>query len=152
HSATPGVTVYFVDQPQWYDRASLYNEGGVDYADNSKRFIFFSKCVAHLARFLPWQPELVHVQDWQAGLGPLLILHQSRHDGWTRAPRTCLTIHNLAYQGNYPRSHYELTNLPWDYFQPPGVEFYGQLSCLKAGINYADVLTTVSPRYAREIT
>ena len=147
-----GVTVYFVDRPEFYDRTSLYNEGGQDYPDNAQRFLFFSKAVAHLARYLPWQPEVVHVHDWQAGLVPLLMLHQRSHDGWHNAPRTCLTIHNLAYQGNFSRAQYALANLPPDYFQPNGVEFWGQLNCLKAGINYADLLTTVSPRYAREIT
>src|SRR5207249_3830875 len=68
------------------------------------------------------------------------------------APRTCLTIHNLAYQGIFSRAHYDLTNLPLDYFRPDGAEFYGGLNCLKAGIIFADVITTVSPRYAREIT
>jgi starch synthase len=81
-----------------------------------------------------------------------MLLHQRSHEGWFNAPRTCLTIHNLAYQGGFPRAAYELTNLPSDYFHPDGVEFWGQMNCLKAGINYADLLTTVSPRYAREIT
>jgi starch synthase len=67
-------------------------------------------------------------------------------------PRSCFTIHNLAYQGVFSGQQYPLTNLPWDYFKPEGVEFYGQFNCLKAGIAYADVITTVSPRYAREIT
>ncbi len=130
----------------------VYTEGGRDYPDNAQRFIFFAKCVAHLARYLPWRPELAHVHDWQAGLVPLMILHQRWHDGWGKAPRTCLTIHNLAYQGNFPRPYYEFTNLPPDYFNPNGVEFWGHLNCLKTGISYADLLTTVSPRYAREIT
>jgi starch synthase len=82
----------------------------------------------------------------------LLVLHQKAREGWTNAPRTCLTIHNLAYQGNYPRDAYSLTNLPLDYFRPDGAEFWGQLSLLKTGISFADLLTTVSPRYAREIT
>jgi starch synthase len=146
------VTVYFIHRPEFYERASLYNEGGWDYPDNAQRFIFLSKCVAHLARYLPWQPELVHVHDWQVGLVPLMILHQRSYEGWANAPHTCLTIHNLAYQGNFPRPAYELANLPSGYFNPDGVEFWGQLNCLKAGINYADLLTTVSPRYAREIT
>jgi starch synthase len=152
HQPSENVTVYFIHRPEFYDRASLYNEAGVDYPDNAHRFIFFSKCVAHLARYLTWQPELVHVHDWQDGLVPLMILHQRSHEGWWNAPRTCLTIHNLAYQGNFPRAAYELTNLPFDYFHPDGVEFWGHLNCLKAGINYTDLLTTVSPRYAREIT
>jgi starch synthase len=147
-----GVTVYFIHRPEFFDRGALYTENGRDYPDNANRFIFFSKCVAHLARYLPLQPELVHVHDWQAGLVPLLILHQRSKEGWSSAPRTCLTIHNLAYQGTFPRPFYELTNLPADYFNPNGVEFWNQLNCLKAGINYADLLTTVSPRYAREIT
>src|SRR6185436_10259856 len=83
---------------------------------------------------------------------PLMILQQRWHDGWWDAPRTCLTIHNLAYQGNFPRADYELCNLPGDYFNPNGVEFWGGMNCLKAGLVYADILTTVSPRYAREIT
>ena len=147
-----GVTIYFIDHAGFYDRSSLYTEGGSDYADNGQRFIFFSKCVTHMARYLPWRPDLVHVHDWQTALVPLMILHQRWHEAWWDAPRTCLTIHNLAYQGAFPRQVYELCNLPPDYFNPNGVEFWGGLNCLKAGLMYADVLTTVSPRYAREIT
>src|SRR5437867_305867 len=147
----PGLTVYFIHQPELFDRAGLYQENDVDYPDNAERFIFFSKCVVHLARHLPAQPELVHTHDWQVGLVPLLIQHEKRRAGWEKAPRTCVTIHNLAYQGVFPRSAYELTNLPWDYFHPGGVEFHGRMNCLKAGICYADMITTVSPRYAREI-
>lgn len=147
-----GVTIYFIDRPEFYDRAGFYQERGVDYPDNAQRFIFLSKCVAHLARYLPWQPELVHVHDWQVALVPLMILHQKMVEGWGNAPRTCLTIHNLAYQGIFPRTYYDFTNLPLDYFNINGVEFYGALNCVKAGISYADIITTVSPRYAREIT
>lgn len=147
-----GLTIYFIHQPRYFDRASLYVEHGRDYADNGERFIFFSKCVAHLARYLPWRPEVVHLNDWQTALVPALMLHQSRREGWKNPPRACLTIHNLAYQGFFPRSAYAMTNLPAEYFHPEGAEFYGKLNCLKAGIVYADVVTTVSPRYAREIT
>lgn len=146
-----GLTIYFVEKPEFYDRAGIYNEHGADYDDNAERFIFFSKCVAHLARYLPWKPEIVHVNDWQTGLVPLLIHHQSEKEGWGNAPRTCLTIHNLAYQGYFPRAKYGLTNLPERFFNTDSVECYGQLNCLKAGIAFAEALTTVSPRYAREI-
>ncbi len=148
----PGLEVYFVDQPNFYQRAALYQEHGVDYPDNAERFIFFSKAVAHLALHLHWKPETVHLNDWQSGLAALLLQHQRRLPGWGRGPTTCMTIHNLAYQGLFPQSQYALTNLPWDYFQAPGVEFYGNINLLKAGIGFADVITTVSPRYAREIT
>ena len=142
------LTIYFIDQPDFYSRPSLYQDGDVDYPDNAERFIFFSKAVVHLIPLLSWEPEVVHLHDWQAGLVPLLLKREKP----PAAPRTCVTIHNLAYQGVFPRSKYPLTNLPWDYFNMNGVEFYGHLNCLKAGIGYADVITAVSPRYAREIT
>ncbi len=147
-----GLTVYFVDQPAFYERADLYQAEGTDYPDNAERFMFFSKAAAHLALRLSWAPEVLHVHDWQAGMAALLVQHQQKLAGQGRAPGICLTIHNLAYQGLFPAAKYALTNLPWDYFTPAGVEFYGQMSCLKAGIVFADVITTVSPRYAREIT
>ncbi|HKQ38324.1 MAG TPA: glycogen synthase GlgA [Verrucomicrobiae bacterium] len=145
------VQVYFLNQPQFYDRSGIYNEGGVDYPDNGQRYIFFAKAVVHLARYLPWAPEVIHVHDWQVGLVPILALHHRLTQGWPNPPRTCYTIHNLAYQGVFPRPYYDLTNLPIDYFNPNGIEFYGYMNCMKAGIMYADTLTTVSPRYAREI-
>jgi starch synthase len=101
---------------------------------------------------LSWRPEIVHAHDWQAGLVPLFLVHQKLTDGWVAAPPSCLTIHNLAYQGVFSSGAYALTNLPWNYFHPGGAEFHGGLNCLKAGIAFGDIITTVSPRYAREIT
>ena len=119
-SPVPGFTVYFVDQPGFFDRAGLYSENKTEYPDNADRFIFLAKCVVQLARRLDWRPELVHVHDWHVALVPLLIRHQGWHDAWTHPPRTCLTIHNLAYQGIFPAEKYGLTNLPWYYYQPDG--------------------------------
>jgi starch synthase len=148
----PGLTIYFIEQNRFFERGDLYQERGFDYPDNAERFVFFSKCVAHLARYLPWQPELVHVHDWQTAFSALMMRDQQWREGWSSAPPVCLTIHNLAYQGHFDASKYALTNLSRDYFQPEGVEFYGLMNCLKGGISYADQITTVSPRYAREIT
>jgi starch synthase len=147
-----GLAVYFIDQPDYYDRSGLYEDEHISYPDNAERFIFFSKCVANLARYSPWQPDVIHVHDWQTGLVPALLLHQKQTEGWGNPPPTCLTIHNLAYQGIFPASTFALTNLPSDFFTVEGAEFYNNLNCLKAGIVYADAITTVSPRYAREIT
>ncbi len=146
------LTIYFVCQDFYFDRPGLYGEKGADYADNAERFIFFSKAVTHLARFLPQPPEIVHLHDWQVALVPLFVKDQHERDGWTNRPATVLTIHNLAYQGHYPPDAFSLTNLPQSYFTPVGAEFYGSFNCLKAGLVFADMLTTVSPRYAREIT
>jgi len=147
-----GLTIYFIQQPEFYFRAGIYLEDDTSYADNDKRFIFFSKCVAHLARYSPWRPDIVHVNDWQTGLVPTLMLHQHHSEGWGNPPPVCLSIHNLAYQGVFPADAFALTNLPLEYFTMDSTEFYGELNCLKAGIVFADVITTVSPRYAREIT
>jgi starch synthase len=148
----PGLTIYFIEQKEFFERGDLYGERGFDYPDNAERFVFLSKCVTHLARYLPWQPELLHIHDWQTALTAVLVLDEKLRGGWTHAPTVCFTIHNLAYQGNFPAASYALTNLPDTYFRPEGLEFYKFMSCLKAGISYADLITTVSPRYAREIT
>ena len=152
-SLTPekNLTIYFIRQPEFYDRAGYYQENNVSYTDNAERFIFFSKCIAHLARYLPWRPDMVHIHDWQTGLVPALIQNQQRAEGWGNPPPTCLTIHNLAYQGTFPASDFALTNLPRDFFTMDTTEYFGHMNCLKAGIALADMLTTVSPRYAREI-
>ena len=147
----PRLKIYFIEQPEFFDRAGLYLENNVSYPDNGRRYIFFSKCVVHLARYLPWQPEVVHVHDWQAALVPALIL-QAKREGWGNAPTTCLTIHNLAYQGVFPKAKFAFTNLSPDFFSLAGAEFFKFLNLLKAGIAFADIITTVSPRYAREIT
>src|SRR5271157_5525153 len=146
------LTAYFIEQPQFFDRNDYYQERGMDYPDNAERFIFFCKALVNLARYLPWRPDLVHLHDWQTALAPVFMLEQKLHDGWTAPPPTCLTIHNMAYQGNFPPAKFALTNLPGNYFQPDGLEFYGWMNCLKGGIFFANLLTTVSPRYAREIT
>jgi starch synthase len=146
-----GLKVYFVDCPEFYDRSGIYHERNISYPDNAERFIFLSKCVVHLARYLPWRADLVHVHDWQLGLVPMLLMQQ-RYEGWGNPPPTCLTIHNLAYQGVFPPEAYQLTNASREFFMPDGAEYYGLLNCLKAGIAFTDLITTVSPRYAREIT
>ena len=151
HRPEENLTIYFIEQAEFFERAGLYGEQGADYPDNAERFIFFSKAVAQLARYLPWRPEIVHTHDWQTGLVPLLILHQSIWEGWGSPPKTFYTIHNLAYQGLFHGWHYQFANLSDDYFQPHGLEFYGQMNCMKAGVVFADQLSTVSPRYASEI-
>ena len=147
-----GLTIYFIHKPEYFDRPGIYIEAGSDYWDNGERFIYFSKCVVHLARYLPWRPDVVHASDWQTGLIPLMVRHQSRAERWANPPRTCFTIHNLAYQGYFPASTYALAKASPEYFHGEGAEHFGALNCLKAGIAFADVVTTVSPRYAREIT
>jgi len=148
----PNLAVYFIDRPDYFDRAGIYLEGGAGYADNDLRYLFFSKAVWHLAAYLPWQPQVVHLHDWQTALAAPMLHHWRHHVAAAHQPRTLLTIHNLAYQGVFGASLFALANLPPAYWWPNGCEFYGACNCLKGGIEFADTLTTVSPRYAREIT
>lgn len=143
--------VYFLEHNAYFNRAGIYQENNNNYADNAERFIYFCKCVVNLARFLPWRAEIVHLHDWPAALAPAMIVQQ-RNEGWGDAPSTCLTIHNLAYQGLFPAGAFDLTNLSAEFFGSDAAEYYGMLNCLKCGIVFADSVTTVSPRYAREIT
>lgn len=144
-TAPNGVQVFLVRGDQYFDRAGLYGAAGRDFEDNAERFIWFSKVVVELARRIVPPPEIIHAHDWQTALVPVLVRER-------RLPfKTVLTIHNLAYQGSFWGLDFGLTNLPGEYFGAQGVEFYGRLNLLKGGILFADALTTVSERYAREI-
>ncbi len=142
------VPVWLVDAPHFYDRAGgLYqNEAAEDWPDNSLRFALLNHVAAAIARAPGqlWRPELIHCNDWHAGLLPLLLSISGKP-----RPATLFTIHNLAYQGLFPSEELSKLALPSGAF--PTMEFYGRISFLKAGIQSADAMTTVSPTYAREI-
>lgn len=145
------LPVYLLDWPELYRRpGSPYQDPDKrDWPDNLRRFAAFSGAAARLALRGDghgWQPDLVHANDWHTGL---LAAFLALHDG--PRPPSVFTIHNLAYQGNFPLAEARALGLPDALLVPDGAEFYGQMSCLKAGIRYADRLTTVSPTYAREI-
>jgi len=143
--APNGVQVFLVRRDEYFDRAGLYGEEGRDYPDNAERFIFFSRVVVELARRIMPAPEILHLHDWQTALVPVFVKER-------QLPlRTVLTIHNLAYQGSFWGVDFGLTHLPPGFWSPQGVEFYGRLNFLKAGILFCDVLTTVSEQYAQEI-
>lgn len=143
------VPVWFVDAPQYYGReGGLYQDAtGADWPDNALRFALLNHVAAAIATEpgQPWRPELIHCNDWHAGLLPLLLASSGRP-----RPATLLTIHNLAYQGLFSTAELPKLGLPENAYSC--MEFYGRISFLKAGIRVADALTTVSPNYAREIT
>lgn len=145
-----GVPLYVLDCPEMYLRGGgIYlDEQGEDWADNAQRFGLFSKIAALLgseANPLAWKPQVVHCNDWQSGLTPA-YLH------YAQDPAPCvMTVHNLAFQGIFPSALMPGLGLPWDCFKPDGVEFYGDLSFMKAGLFFAEHITTVSPSYALEI-
>jgi starch synthase len=145
------VPVYLIDQPDYYDRPQLYREDGEDYKDNCERFTFYCRATLEAIPLLGLETDLVHCHDWCAGLIPAYLKTM-----WNERPpfsdlASVLTIHNLAYQGNFWHWDMALTGLDWKYFNWRQMEFYGNLSFLKTGIVFTDMLSTVSPTYAREI-
>lgn len=145
------VKVYFVGKAAYYERDQLYGTSKGDYADNAERFIFFSKAALELCRVLDYHPDVIHCNDWQTGLIPIYIKTLLKNDPIFEHSASFFTIHNIAFQGLFWHLDLHLTNLPWELFTPEGIEFYGKLNLLKAGILSADIISTVSPRYAREI-
>ncbi|MFA6961661.1 MAG: glycogen synthase GlgA [Opitutaceae bacterium] len=150
-SPRPNLTVYLVCREEFFDRRHPYGTGERDYEDNHHRFIFFCKGVVETMRFLELKADVLHGHDWQCGLIPLLLRHTEQRYGMTLAMKTVFTIHNIAFQGIFPMRSFYRTNLPDELMGIDGVEFYGQMSFMKAGILFSDRVTTVSPRYAQEI-
>ncbi len=149
--ADGAVTVYFVDQPQYYDRPGLYQENGEDYRDNCERFVFFSRAVLEAVRLLELEVDVIHANDWQTGLIPAYLKIEYRGVPGYEGIGTLFTIHNMAYQGTFWHWDMLLTGLDWKYFNWQQMEFFGNLNLLKTGLIFADRLNTVSPRYAEEI-
>jgi starch synthase len=147
----PGLTLYLICREEFFDRKRPYWTGERDYDDNDARFIFFQKAVVELLRLTDFKADIVHSHDWQTGLLPLFLREAERRYDVTLALKTVFTIHNISYQGVFPRKSYALTNLPDDLMTIDGLEYYDQMCMLKGGIVYADRVTTVSPQYAKEI-
>jgi starch synthase len=150
-SPRPNLTIYLICRDEWFDRRGLYGDGERDYEDNFHRFLFFQKAVVETMRLLALGADILHCHDWQTGLLPLLLRDAEKRFDLSLAVATVFTIHNIAFQGLFPMRSYHRTNLPDEFRGIDGVEFYGQISLMKAGLLFADRVTTVSPQYAREI-
>ncbi|HTN74801.1 MAG TPA: glycogen synthase GlgA [Pirellulaceae bacterium] len=145
------TTVYLVEEDAYFDRPELYRERGEDYKDNCERFIFFCRAVLESIRLLNLNVDLVHCNDWQTGLIPAYLnIEYAEAKGYEHIA-SLITIHNLAYQGNFWHWDMALTGLDWRYFNYHQMEFYGGLNLLKTGLVFSDAINTVSPRYAQEI-
>jgi starch synthase len=145
------VTAYVVDAPLLYRRGGgpYLDDDGQEWPDNLQRFGLLGWVAAQLATGAldhPWRPDVLHAHDWHAALACAYLRAHPGH-----GTRSVFTVHNLAYQGLFPLADAPLLGLPSRFFTPSGLEFHGQLSCMKAGLKFADRLTTVSPSYAREI-
>jgi len=146
-----GVRVVFVDRPAYYDRDDLYGAGGRDYPDNAERFHYLARAALKWAAVQPHRYDVLHGHDWQAGLVPVLLDRLRARTDAFRSTATVFTIHNLAYQGVFDASWLPKLGLDWRLMHIDALEYYGRISFLKGGLMFSDVLTTVSPQYAKEI-
>ncbi|SHN60254.1 glycogen synthase GlgA [Desulfovibrio litoralis] len=147
-----GLPIYFIARSEYYDRRHYYNDPVKgDYFDNAERFIFFSRAVLEVIKRLGSAPAIIHAHDWQSALIPAYLNFWRQTDPFWQETKSILTIHNLAFQGRFASRLFFTSGLPMEAWGPHGVEFYGDFNFLKAGIAYADSITTVSPSYAREI-
>ncbi|MBN1296317.1 glycogen synthase GlgA [bacterium] len=146
-----GTPIYFIEFDRFFQRPGLYHDSRFnDYSDNALRFGLFTRAALQLIIDLRFQADIVHVHDWQTALAPayLKIWHWN-HDILGRCA-SVLTIHNIAYQGVYPADCYEYLGLQWSNFSSNRFEDHGRVNFLKGGIQFSDMITTVSPKYARE--
>jgi len=149
---TPGVPVYLIEREDLYDRPNLYGNPGGDYYDNLERFSFFAHAALRLTDALSFKPHVVHCHDWQTGLVPALLKGPYGDISTLSSAATVFTIHNVGYQGLFPEEKFPVTGLQkTEFFHAEGLEYWGNISLLKAGINYSETITTVSPSYAKEI-
>ncbi|WP_373070984.1 glycogen synthase GlgA [Sulfurimonas sp.] len=141
--------VYFIDHEQFFGRKGLYHSDNEPYQDNDNRFIFLSKAALELCKMLNFVPDVIHANDWHTAALPLITQTHYQHD-FGSIP-TILTIHNLEHQGDFFKGAIDVMESGWEHFNPQAYESMDRLNLLKGGIAYADAVTTVSKRYAKEM-
>jgi starch synthase len=145
------VRVCFIEHHHYFGREGLYGEGGGEYPDNLERFAHFCHESFQVLKQIKFSPDIIHCHDWHTALIPVLLKTNYHNDPFFKNTKSMLTIHNLAYQGVFPKSQYGKLGIDGNVFHTQGLEFYDQVNMLKGGIIFADVVTTVSPQYAKEI-
>lgn len=140
------VPVYFVENDYYFGRDGLYG-----YDDDNERFAFFSKAVIDMLPFVDFIPDIIHCNDWQTGPVSMVLKESYKKISYLKNIKTLYTIHNLQYQGNFDPASLEMFDLPSYLYDNGTVEFYGRMSYMKSGIEYSDVVSTVSETYAKEI-
>jgi starch synthase len=148
---SPLLTVVLVDVPELFDRPGLYGTADGDYPDNPWRFGVFSRAALEYARLKEWRPSVIHAHDWQTGLVPVYQKMHLSSDPFVGGVPAVFTLHNLAFQGIFPPVTLPALGLGYEVMDVQGMEFWGNISFLKGGINFSEKITTVSPGYAREI-
>lgn len=142
-----GVPFYFIDNERYFNREGLYG-----YFDEGECYAYFCRAVLECLTHIEFQPDVIHCHDWQTGMVPVFLKAHYGHDAFYSGIRTLFTIHNLRYQGVFPKDIVpDLLGLPWEYFNNGSIEFYDQASFMKGALSYANRISTVSKSYAEEI-
>ncbi len=145
------IKVYFIKNDKYFDRDGLYGDKTGDFKDNLERFSYYFKKTLELLKEINFKPDIIHVHDWQASLIPVYLKTLYAKDDFYKSIKTILTIHNIGYQGLFPREEFPKLGLDWSLFNIEGFEFYGKINILKAGIEFCECINTVSPTYSKEI-
>lgn len=147
------IPVYLIENDGYYDREELYTDPstGSDYVDNCERFSFFCRAVLEATRSMGTRPDVIHCNDWQSAMIPAYLRNLYKPDDFFRGVLTVQTIHNLGYQGVFPKEDFQATGLDGSHFNDKELEHYGKINLLKGGIVFSDIITTVSKKYGEEI-
>lgn len=145
------IKVYFIKNDAYFNRDGLYGDKTGDYKDNLERFSYYCKKTLQLLKEINFKADIIHVHDWQASLIPVYLKTLYANDAFYDNIKTILTIHNIGYQGLFAREEFPKLGLDWGMFNMEGLEFYGKINILKSGIEFSDIINTVSPTYSKEI-
>lgn len=161
------IRVYFIEKDKYFNRDGLYGDKSGDHKDNLERFSFYCKRALDLLKEVNFsrptialsggippkaeKPDIIHVHDWQASLIPVYLKSSYANDAFYSNIKTVLTIHNIGYQGLFPKEQFPKLGLDWSLFNMEGLEFFDKINILKGGMEFSDLINTVSPTYSKEI-
>jgi len=146
------IKVHFISNDRLYDRDGIYvDQNGTDHPDNLDRFSYYCREALELVKREDFRPDIIHCNDWQTGLIPVYLKTLYKDDPFFQKTKTVFTIHNLAYTGSFDKNEWDKTGLDKSLLSVDGLEYYGRFSLLKGGIIFSDIITAVSPTYAKEI-
>lgn len=145
------IKVYFIENDAYFNRDGLYGDKNGDHRDNLDRFSYYCRRALELFEETGFKPDVIHAHDWQSALIPVYLRTLYKDKPFYKKIKTVLTIHNIGYQGLFPCEEFPKLGLDWSLFNIEGFEFYGKVNVLKAGMQFSNIINTVSPTYSREI-
>ncbi len=145
------IKVYFIEHPEYFERDNLYGDKAGDYKDNLDRFSYYCKRSLELLKEIDFKAQIIHCHDWQSGLVPIYLKNVFVKDSFYKGMKTLFTIHNIGYQGLFPKDEFSKLGLSQDLFTMEYLEFYDKINILKGGIIFCDLINTVSNTYSKEI-